>query len=301
MRSRSLFGYLIAITIAAIPVAVSALGSINWTFYAPGAGGQIQGSMQAAYPDPNGGTIIHTLDDVRTGKSPYVTLASATTMRGRWFCIGTVTYTSPMDNMTHTLENVVGYVHDTGCAFNGTCSCGLVGAYCNGVSHPEKMDIPVSNFTGWGGGAAMTFVTRNRNAAPSAWQQIAGLPQQSSGQNPVLASTGGSGSMSCGGVPQEMGTPVQAAYRPASIQDTGPGMVPYQVGGSPYTVGSPYGGNDMATNPYGMSGSPFSNVSPMPIGSPQQVGSPGSNTGYPSTGSIGTTGQPTPIGTIAGS
>src|SRR5262249_46126816 len=154
-----------------------ASSAISWTFYAPGASGWMQGPITAASKDASGqSNAIHTLDDVRLGKSTYVTLASASSMRGRWYCIGTVTYTSPIDRQTHTLQNVVGYIHDTGCAFNGTCSCSSLPQYCNGAAHPEKMDIAVGNFQGWGALDAANFVSKNPNRAPAAWQQISGPP-----------------------------------------------------------------------------------------------------------------------------
>lgn len=175
--------------------------------------------MNAASRDASGGSsIIHTLDDVRTGASKYVTLSSATSMKGRWYCIGTVTYASPKDRQMHTITNVVGYVHDTGCAFNGTCSCSRLAQYCNGVSHPEKMDIAVGNFTGWGSVAASDFVDKNANSAPRSWQQIAGLPSGTDTSGP------------CGGVPQETGTPSAASYNPSSVRD--PYSLSYGAGSS---------------------------------------------------------------------
>ncbi|MCE9541088.1 hypothetical protein K8R03_00840 [Candidatus Kaiserbacteria bacterium] len=197
------------------PVPINAAESINWTFYAPGAAGWMQGGLTAAAKDASGATnAIHTLDDVRTGASKYVTLASATVMRGRWYCIGAVTYTSPINNggdgQVHTLQNVVGYVHDTGCAFNGTCSCSSLPQYCNRIPHPEKMDIPVGNFGGWGALQAANYVTKNKNIATTNWQQIAGLP------------TGSDASGPCGGVAQETGVPTPAQYRPATILDAYP-------------------------------------------------------------------------------
>ena len=186
-----------------------AANSINWTFYGPGAGGKMQGSMSAASNNLEGTNVIRTLDDVRTGKSKYVTLASATAMKGRYYCIGTVTYTSPPSNggdgKTHTLENVVGYVHDTGCAFNGTCSCAFLAQFCDGRARPDKMDIAVGNFTGYDGSFANSYISKNPNKAPKDWTQLAGLPTQGASNNPLQA---------CGGEVRESGTPVSAPYTP---------------------------------------------------------------------------------------
>lgn len=187
-----------------------AANTINWTFYGPGAAGWMQGPMTASQKDLEGKSNgIHTLDDVRTGKSKYVTLASASVMKGRFYCIGTVTYTSPPgnggDGKTHTLENVVGYVHDTGCAFNGTCSCARLPQFCDGKPRTDKMDIAVGNFNGYSAEFAMNYITKNPNRAPKDWTQIAGIPAQG---------TQAAAATPCGGVVKEQGTPVNAAYTP---------------------------------------------------------------------------------------
>lgn len=217
-----------------------AASTVNWTFYGPGAGGRMQGSMSAASKNLEGTNVIRTLDDVRTGKSKYVTLASATAMKGRYYCIGTVTYTSPPgnggDGKTHTLENVVGYVHDTGCAFNGTCSCAFLSQFCDGRARTDKMDIAVGNFTGYDGSFAMSYITKNPNRAPKDWTQLAGLPQQQQ-QNPITQ---------CGGEVRETGTPAPASVIPPKTDDpqnsltrllapaTQPQPTPYPVSQSPY-------------------------------------------------------------------
>lgn len=208
-----------------------AANTINWTFYGPGAAGWMQGPMTASAKDFEGSSnAIHTLDDVRTGKSKYVTLASATVMKGRFYCIGTVTYTSPPmnggDGKTHTIENVIGYVHDTGCAFNGTCSCAKLPQYCDGRPRTDKMDIAVGNFNGASAEYAMNYITKNPNRAPASWTQIAGIPQQGS-QSAALSP--------CGGQVKEDGTPVSATYTPPPsfapqnpLQSTQPGTQPAQ-------------------------------------------------------------------------
>lgn len=189
-----------------------ASNSINWTFYGPGAAGKMQGPMIASQKDAEGlSTGIRTLDDVRLGRSRYVTLASASVMKGRYYCIGTVTYTSPPgnggDGKTHTINNVVGYVHDTGCAFNGTCSCAFLKQFCDGKPRTDKMDIAVGNFNGYSAEFAMNYITKNPNRAPKVWTQIAGLPQKG---------TAPSATNACGGDPKEEGVPVAAQYIPPS-------------------------------------------------------------------------------------
>lgn len=211
----------------ALPISVFAADDINWTFYAPGGGGKIEGGFETSRPNLEGQSIPRTLDDVRLGKSKYVTLASATLMYGRYYCVGTVQYASPIDRQTHTLTNVVGYVHDTGCAFNGTCSCQTLPQFCDGRPRPEKMDIAVGDFRGWGALTASFFVDKNNNSAPRVWQQIAGIPQPGAAQN----------ASACNGDPREDGVPRAAPYSPNTIIDpyTQPGgqIVPGQLYGAP--------------------------------------------------------------------
>lgn len=92
------------------------------TCYAPGLGGIIEGPFATSRPGSNKtGSIPTTLDDVRLaaaqGVSIPVTLAMHPMHYGKYYNIGNVTYTSAIDGKTYPLQNVVGYVHDTGCAF----------------------------------------------------------------------------------------------------------------------------------------------------------------------------------------
>ncbi len=223
-----------------------AANTINWTFYGPGAKGRMQGPMTAASNNLEGNNSIRTLDDVRTGKSKYVTLASANSMRGRYYCIGTVTYTSPSgnggDGKTHTIENVVGYVHDTGCAFNGTCSCGFVAQFCDGKARPEKMDIAIGNFTGYEALEASNYIIKNPNRAPKDWTQLAGLPQKSAGAQSAVNA--------CGGEIREQGMPTQAPYvsppytpQPPATPSTGSYHNPQTSQSAPQPQSSPTGGS----------------------------------------------------------
>ena len=69
--------WLLGCIFASAPFLVYGVSTINWTFYAPGAGGKIEGKFEAASKDASGNAAIHTLDDVRSGASRYVTLSSA--------------------------------------------------------------------------------------------------------------------------------------------------------------------------------------------------------------------------------
>lgn len=130
------------------------------TFYAPGAtsstGGAdyIQGGFVTSRPNLAGKNIPMTLDDVRLGNSRYVTLAANDAHYGKYYYMGTVSYQSPIDGKWYRLNDVVGYVHDTGGAFRASgCArwntCPQIG---------RKFDVAVGNFTGLSGASASKFV-----------------------------------------------------------------------------------------------------------------------------------------------
>lgn len=101
-----------------------------FTCYAPGAvvsakGVDVEGGFETSRPGLNGRSIPTTLDDVREGRATAVSLAGNPNNYGKYYNLGTVQYQSVKGGV-YTLENVVGYVHDTGCAFlapseNGSC------------------------------------------------------------------------------------------------------------------------------------------------------------------------------------
>jgi len=80
-------------------------------------GDKTEGDYRTSVPGPDGAAIARTLDDVRTGASKYVTLAGDPSLYGRSYIIPSVTFTK--DGQQHTLQNVIGIVHDTGSAFQG--------------------------------------------------------------------------------------------------------------------------------------------------------------------------------------
>ena len=88
--------------------------------------------------------VPSTLDDVRLGTSPYVTLAGDPSRYGQTIKMGPQTYTSPIDRKTYTLPDVTGYVHDTGSAFRG---------------RPDKLDVAAGDYRGWSPQAASAAVT----------------------------------------------------------------------------------------------------------------------------------------------
>jgi hypothetical protein len=115
----------------------------HFTFYGPGPGGRMEGGFETSRPNQAGTNVPITLDMVRSareqGRDLNVTLASDPSRYGETINVGTVTFVSPIDGKQYTLDNVRGFVHDTGSAFKG---------------RPEKVDIAVSDYTGWSERAA---------------------------------------------------------------------------------------------------------------------------------------------------
>lgn len=128
------------------------------TFYvphnAPNCANSIEGCIATSCPGlkPSGvknskGQDVYPnkptcLDAVRLGEAKYVTVASAASNYGKYYNLGTITYRSALDNQMYTVQNVVGYVHDTGCAFNGTCSASMRARFgFSSVPRPDKLDI----------------------------------------------------------------------------------------------------------------------------------------------------------------
>lgn len=165
------------------------------TFYAPGAGGTIEGLYETSRANlegevnSQGNPVPRTLDDVRLGRSEYVTLASAPENYRRFLDMGPVTYVSPIDEVTYTgdrdyaartgavfspnLENVTGYTHDTGGAFTaegcarwGTCAERLY-----------KYDVAVGDFRGWSARDASGFVDSQGYGANTmhTWERVSGV------------------------------------------------------------------------------------------------------------------------------
>src|SRR5262245_46213909 len=122
------------------------------TFYAPGAGGNMEGPFATSRKNPLTGRYDtpFTLDDVRLGKSPWVTVASDPSRYGETVNLGKITYRSPLDQQTYTLPNVQGYIHDTGSAFQ---------------RRPDKLDIAQGDFRGWNPQVAENFVGGGNSAS----------------------------------------------------------------------------------------------------------------------------------------
>lgn len=105
----------------------------------------MEGPWATSRPNPITGRYDQpfTLDDYRLGNAPFVTVASDPSRYGQSVNLGSRTYRSPIDKQTYTLDNVPGYIHDTGSAFRG---------------RPDKLDIAVGDFRGWNPSEAENFV-----------------------------------------------------------------------------------------------------------------------------------------------
>lgn len=135
------------------------------TFYAPGPNDNIEGPFVTSQPsNETGKRIPMTLDDVRLKNHRYVTLAANPEHYGKQYYLGSIEYQSPIDGKWYRLDDVMGYVHDTGPAFRSP-GCEKWGT-CADIG--RKFDVAVSNFTGWSGPEASRWVDKQpdgRNAA----------------------------------------------------------------------------------------------------------------------------------------
>lgn len=86
------------------------------TTYSPQRGGdQMEGGYEASRPGPDGQAMVRTLEDFRTGASPYVTVAGNPSLYGRQYTMPEVSY--QVGGQRYTLKDVPVVVHDTGGAF----------------------------------------------------------------------------------------------------------------------------------------------------------------------------------------
>jgi len=193
------------------------------TCYAPGAGGNIEGPFATSKPNLNGQSIPCTLDDFRLKRNGcwYVSLAGNPANYGKYYNMGSVTYVSIIDNRTYTMTNVVGYVHDTGSAFQGG-TCGNYNGMCSVMM--RHFDIAYGDFRG---GGNVSYVNTNKLCTGSTptWKQIGGRVDLPSSVTP-------------------------GEY----VSGAGPGAVPY-TGSTPYTAARPTGSPFGAAAPYPVSSS----------------------------------------------
>ncbi len=101
------------------------------TAYSPQKAGALigmEGGYASSRPGLDGISIVRTLDDYVAGRSSYVTLAGDSSQYGKNYIIPSITYINSIGQSV-TLNNVPGYVHDTGSAFVGAGN--------------SKFDIPI--------------------------------------------------------------------------------------------------------------------------------------------------------------
>lgn len=103
------------------------------TTYSPQRGGdRMEGGYESSRPGPDGINMVRTLEDYRSGASPYVTVAGNPALYGRQYLMPEVAYN--VGGQRYVLNNVPVVVHDTGSAFRNA---------------PEgRFDVPVSRDLG---------------------------------------------------------------------------------------------------------------------------------------------------------
>lgn len=100
------------------------------TAYSPQAGGsQMEGGYAAAKPGPDGKAEVRTLEDVRDGKSDYITIAGDPSQNGKSYIIPEIKWIDKNGKLQIS-QNIKAVVHDTGSAFKG--------------KGEERFDIPVA-------------------------------------------------------------------------------------------------------------------------------------------------------------
>ncbi len=130
MRALVLAGLLLVLPVMAAAITVYSSSGKIITYYvphnSPNCRTSIEGCIETSRPGLTGVRKPTCLDAVRLGEAQYVTLASDSSNYGKYYSIGTITYRSALDNQMYTVNNVIGYVHDTGGAFRG---------------RPDKLDV----------------------------------------------------------------------------------------------------------------------------------------------------------------
>ncbi len=197
------------------------------TFYvphnAPGCRTSMEGCVETSRPGLDGQRVPRSLDDVRAGRAKYVTLASDSSNYGKYFNLGTITYTSALDKQKHTVQNVIGYVHDTGGAFRGK---------------PQKLDVNTTicssctdaQASALASGKNVSFTPSNQGLVDPAGlgntgygNVLTGSPQDGAGTAPTGVQSGGpsSGSGSQPFTPQPANQNQQpGATRPTGVADS---------------------------------------------------------------------------------
>lgn len=114
------------------------------TNYWPIEGGRdvgIEGSTATSRPGPEGrANRVSTMEDFRTGRSDYVTIAADPSHYDETYTIPSYTYVNARGEQ-HTLTNVPALVHDTGSAFTGhRRKFDIAADYSTSDSHGARLD-----------------------------------------------------------------------------------------------------------------------------------------------------------------
>lgn len=183
------------------------------TFYvphnSPGCRTSMEGCVETSRPGLDGQRVPRSLDDVRSGRAKYVTLASDSSNYGKYFNLGTITYTSALDKQKHTVQNVIGYVHDTGGAFRGK---------------PQKLDVNTT---------ICNSCTDAQASALASGKNVSFTPSNQGLVDPAGVGNTGYGNVLTGSSQEGAGTSptgVQSGGGPASGSGSGQAFTPQQQG-----------------------------------------------------------------------
>lgn len=218
--------YLYACTAAAPCTASDRIITFYVPHNSPGCRTSMEGCVETSRPGLDGQRVPRSLDDVRSGKTKYVTLASDASNYGKYFNLGTITYTSALDKQKHTVQNVVGYVHDTGGAFRG---------------RPQKLDVNTTicqNCTDAQAGALasgrnVSFTPSNQGLVDPAGVANTGYGNVLTGNSQPGAGTAptgvqGGSTSGVGGAPQQGSPQTQDPFtKQTGVSDTKPKNDPF--------------------------------------------------------------------------
>lgn len=130
--------FLVALSAIAFGADIYTSNGMQMTFYVPhnasNCARSIEGCVATSRPGLDGRAVPRSLDDVRAGRAKYVTLASCPNNYGKFYHLGSISYRSAEDGQTHKVDDVIGYVHDTGGDFPN-------GYNRKGVHGCKKLDV----------------------------------------------------------------------------------------------------------------------------------------------------------------
>lgn len=135
---------------------------VQLSAYAPKQGGdRMEGGYASSRPGPDGKAEVRTLEDVASGRSPYVTLAGNPSHYGKSYTIPSIAFIGT-DGKTQTLTNVRGVVHDTGSAFKSAPE----GRFDVPVARDADAKTMAANHAAWKK-AGVEFVPASSEAKPA--------------------------------------------------------------------------------------------------------------------------------------